>query len=92
MSILPLLLKFMVVMDDDGNGLVKIKEVNEFVDSKPEDTSLMEWIAYSAYGDDAIPHISFTTHNRRNRLGRQHAHLSTPAGMDYGTHDRCRLR
>ena len=37
-------------MDDDANGLIKIKEVNEFTSSKPSDVSLMEWIAYCAYG------------------------------------------
>ena len=38
-------------MDDDANGLIKIKEVNEFTASKPEGIALMEWIAYSAYGN-----------------------------------------
>ncbi|RDX49108.1 hypothetical protein OH76DRAFT_1483332 [Lentinus brumalis] len=37
-------------MDADGNGLVKIKEVNEFTRAKPPSLSLMEWIAYRSYG------------------------------------------
>ncbi|RDX48511.1 hypothetical protein OH76DRAFT_1483873 [Lentinus brumalis] len=41
---------FMEAMDADGNGLVKIKEVNEFTRAKPPSLSLMEWIAYRSYG------------------------------------------
>lgn len=40
----------MLVLDDDMNGLIKIKEVNEFTNAKPEDITLMQWIVYSAYG------------------------------------------
>lgn len=38
-------------MDADGNGLIKIKEVNEFTRAKPPSLSLMEWIAYRSYGE-----------------------------------------
>ncbi|RPD55142.1 hypothetical protein L226DRAFT_538962 [Lentinus tigrinus ALCF2SS1-7] len=41
---------FMEAMDADGNGLIKIKEVNEFTRAKPPTLSLMEWIAYRSYG------------------------------------------
>lgn len=40
----------LLVLDDDMNGLIKIKEVNEFTTAKPEDITLMQWIVYSAYG------------------------------------------
>ena len=39
-----------VVLDDDMNGLVKIKEVNDFTSAIPEGITLMQWIAYCAYG------------------------------------------
>ncbi|KAI0689475.1 hypothetical protein C8T65DRAFT_746144 [Cerioporus squamosus] len=41
---------FMEAMDADGNGLVRIKEVNEFTRARPPSISLMEWIAYRSYG------------------------------------------
>ncbi len=43
-------LMHVLVLDDDMNGLIKIKEVNEFTSAKPEDITLMQWIVYSAYG------------------------------------------
>lgn len=44
----------MLVLDDDMNGLIKIKEVNEFTNAKPEDITLMQWIVYSAYGKSSV--------------------------------------
>lgn len=39
------------------NGLIKIKEVNEFTGAKPENITLMQWIVYRAYGE---PNIQYT--------------------------------
>ncbi|KAI3602849.1 hypothetical protein WG66_011217 [Moniliophthora roreri] len=36
--------------DDDGTGFITIKEVNAFVDSRPEGWTLPHWIAYWAAG------------------------------------------
>lgn len=44
----------LLVLDDDMNGLIKIKEVNEFTNAKPEDITLMQWIVYSAYGKPTV--------------------------------------
>ncbi|KAF9557975.1 hypothetical protein CPC08DRAFT_710010 [Agrocybe pediades] len=37
-------------VDDDGTGVISIKEVNVFVTSRPEGWSLPHWIAYWAVG------------------------------------------
>ncbi|KAF9553901.1 hypothetical protein CPC08DRAFT_767164 [Agrocybe pediades] len=37
-------------VDDDGTGMISIKEVNVFVTSRPEGWSLPHWIAYWAVG------------------------------------------
>ena len=57
------------VMDDDANGLIKIKEVNEFTASRPEGISLMEWIAYSAYGIGSNVEYASSA-DFRDRVGR----------------------
>lgn len=44
----------LLVLDDDMNGLIKIKEVNEFTNAKPEGITLMQWIVYSAYGKPPV--------------------------------------
>ncbi|KAI0637498.1 hypothetical protein C8Q77DRAFT_369953 [Trametes polyzona] len=48
---------FMEVLDDDMNGLIKIKEVNEFTTAKPEGITLMQWIVYNAYGWLVAAHL-----------------------------------
>ncbi|KAI0640603.1 hypothetical protein C8Q79DRAFT_446036 [Trametes meyenii] len=48
---------FMEVLDDDMNGLIKIKEVNEFTSGIPEGVTLMQWIVYCAYGWLVATHI-----------------------------------
>jgi hypothetical protein len=37
-------------IDDDGTGYISIKEVNTFVEERPEGWSLPEWFAYWAVG------------------------------------------
>ncbi len=44
----------MIVLDDDMNGLIKIKEVNDFTNAKPEELTLMKWIVYCAYGKPSV--------------------------------------
>ncbi|KAI0771669.1 hypothetical protein BD413DRAFT_60009 [Trametes elegans] len=48
---------FMEVLDDDMNGLIKIKEVNDFTSAIPEGITLTQWIAYCAYGWLVAAHI-----------------------------------
>ncbi|KAI0368398.1 hypothetical protein BV20DRAFT_1122765 [Pilatotrama ljubarskyi] len=48
---------FIEVLDDDMNGLIKIKEVNEFTSSIPEGITLMQWIVYCAYGWVVSTHL-----------------------------------
>lgn len=36
--------------DEDGSGFVRISEVNDFTSEKPEDWTLLQWIAYWARG------------------------------------------
>ncbi|KAI0666097.1 hypothetical protein C8Q78DRAFT_1061348 [Trametes maxima] len=48
---------FVEVLDDDMNGLIKIKEVNEFTRGIPEGVSLMQWIVYCAYGWLVATHV-----------------------------------
>lgn len=38
------------VLDEDMNGLIKIKEVNEFTNAMPKGVPLMQWTVYCAYG------------------------------------------
>ncbi|KAJ3553538.1 hypothetical protein NP233_g12621 [Leucocoprinus birnbaumii] len=37
-------------IDDDGTGFISIKEANTFVAERPEDWSLLQWIAFWAQG------------------------------------------
>lgn len=38
------------VLDDDMNGLIKIKEVNEFTSAMPPGITLLQWTVYCASG------------------------------------------
>lgn len=42
------------VLDEDVNGLIKVEDVNNFMSAKPEGITLMQWIAYSAYGMSSV--------------------------------------
>ncbi|CAK5271426.1 unnamed protein product [Mycena citricolor] len=48
-------------VDDDGTGFVTIKEANEFARSRPQECSLLAWIAYWAAGW----HGSITSYKNR---------------------------
>lgn len=46
----PYLASVAEAIDDDGSGFIRISEANEFTSTKPEDWTLLQWIAYWARG------------------------------------------
>ncbi|KAG9050085.1 hypothetical protein FS842_011409, partial [Serendipita sp. 407] len=47
---LPRVPAILEAFDDDGSGFINVVEVNEFTSSRPQDWSLVHWLAYWAEG------------------------------------------
>lgn len=61
-------------LDDDGSGFIRISEVNEFTQGKPQGWTLLQWIAYWARGwaceSAQYSHLIFSLYSgMRDRLG-----------------------
>ncbi|PPQ65654.1 hypothetical protein CVT24_011808 [Panaeolus cyanescens] len=57
-------------VDDDGTGFINVSEVNVFAEDRPQDWSLLEWLAYWAAGY----HLNVTDYRTRiySLLGSMH--------------------